>query len=161
MDETTERHALDATAHRILELLQADGRMSTAEIGRRLGMAQSAIHERIRKLEDAGVIQGYAARIDPAALGLGLLAFVLVRTGGPAAARRAGQALSGLDAVQEVHHVAGEDCLLVKVRARSTDDLWDLFNGPVAAIEGIAGKRTTIVLRTDKESAELPLNRTR
>jgi Lrp/AsnC family leucine-responsive transcriptional regulator len=142
---------------KILELLQEDARIANAEIARRVGMAPSAILERIRKLEARGVLAGYAARIDPHALGLGLLAFVFVRAEGRVWESTAAERLAGIPGVQEVHHIAGEDCYLVKVRAADTEDLGRLLRERFAAVANVRSTRTTVVLATVKESARLPL----
>ncbi|MCK6446922.1 MAG: Lrp/AsnC family transcriptional regulator [Planctomycetes bacterium] len=148
---------LDDVDRRILALLQKNGRISNADIARELDMAPSAILERVRKLEGRGVIQGYEARLSPKRLGLGLSAFVFVRAeerDGPSAT---GELLAAIPEVQEVHQVAGEDCYLLKLRARDTDDLARLLNERLKSIPTIRGTRTTIVLGTLKETAVLPL----
>ena len=141
----------------VLSILQDDARTSNAEIARRVGMAPSAIFERIRKLEERGVIQGYTARIDPHALGLGLLAFVFVRAEEGVGAPQTEQSLAALPEVQEVHHVAGEDCFLVKVRLANTAALGRLLRDGFGAISTIRSTRSTIVLETVKETSHLPL----
>ncbi|HST89014.1 MAG TPA: Lrp/AsnC family transcriptional regulator [Ktedonobacterales bacterium] len=141
----------------IVNILQHDARTSNADIARRLEMAPSAIFERIRKLEARGVLRGYEARVNPDALCLGLLAFVFVRADEPLGSSTAGQALAALPEVQEVHHVAGEDCYLVKVRVADTTALGHLLRDTFAAIPAIRSTRTTIVLSTLKESALLPV----
>lgn len=148
----------DAVDRRILSLLQENARISNAEIARVLDMAPSAILERIRKLEQRGVVLGYEARIAPRAVGLGLTAFVFVRSDEAAGAERTGRALTEVPEVQEVHHVAGEDCYLVKVRAADTDDLARILRERLAAIPQLRATRTTICLGTLKESAQLPLS---
>ena len=147
----------DAIDLRILSLLQANARIANAEIARLLDMAPSAILERIRKLEQKGALLGYEARIAPRAIGLGLTAFVFVRTDEAAGAISTGKALAELPEVQEVHHVAGEDCYLVKVRARDTDDLARILRERFQAIPQLRSTRTTICLGTLKETAQLPL----
>lgn len=150
---------IDDTDAKILAILQQDARTSNADIARQLGMAPSAIFERIRKLEARGVIAGYTARLNPRALNRGLLAFVFVR-----ASERLGQLASAaaqiaaIPEVQEVHHVAGEDCYLVKLRVADTEALSRLLQERFGAIEAITSTRTTIVLSTVKESAALPLS---
>ncbi len=114
---------LDATDLAILDLLQANARISNADIARKLGMAPSAILDRIRKLEQRGVVQGYTASIDAGAVGLGLTAFILVRTEERVGSGAIGQALARIPEVQELHHVAGEDCYLAKVRVADTEGL--------------------------------------
>ena len=141
-------------------ILQADGRISNAEIARRVGMAPSAILERIRKLEDRGFIAGYAARLDPAAIGKGLLAFVFVQTEERIWQNETGVALAEIPEVLEVHHVAGEDCFFVKVRTRDTESLGRLLRERFGSISSIRATRTTIVLETIKETASLPVYET-
>jgi Lrp/AsnC family leucine-responsive transcriptional regulator len=141
----------------ILSLVQSNARISNAEIARQVGMAPSAILERLRKLEARGVVRGYETRLDPHPLGLGLLAFVFVRSDerlndGETAAR-----LAEIPEAQEVHHVAGEDCYLVKVRAADPEALGRLLRERFGSIPSVRSTRTTIVLGTVKESGQLPL----
>jgi Lrp/AsnC family leucine-responsive transcriptional regulator len=147
---------IDANDLEILNILQQNARTSNAEVARRLGMAPSAILERIRKLEARGVIAGYQARIDPAALDLGLLAFVSVRSDAATGEIDLGGRLAELPEVQEVHHIAGEDCFLVKVRTADAKSLGRLLREGIGGL-GSVRTRTTIVLETLYESARLPL----
>jgi Lrp/AsnC family leucine-responsive transcriptional regulator len=141
---------------RILTIIQKDARISNAEIARQVGMAPSAIFERIRKLEAQGVIQGYETRLSPRALDLRLLAFVFVRTskmdGGDTE-----EILADIPGVQEVHHVAGEDCYLLKVRVADTEALGQLLRERIHTLQSVTSTRSTIVLHTVKETAELPI----
>jgi Lrp/AsnC family leucine-responsive transcriptional regulator len=148
---------LDPTDIAILQRLQTNARISNADVARQLDMAPSAILDRIRKLEQRGVIQGYTARIEPAAVGLGLTAFILVRTEERVGAGTIGQALARIPEVLEVHHVAGEDCYLVKVRVRDTAGLSRLLRERFGRLKGVRNTRSTIVLSTVKESQALPL----
>lgn len=147
--------SIDQVDREILRLLQENARIPNAEIARRVGLAPTAIFQRIRKLEDGGVIRGYTAQIDPEALGLPLTAFVQVRTGEAARAQQITPALVELPEVQEVHRVVGEDCYMVKVRARSPEDLAHLLDERLQTIPGVASTRTTIVLTTAKETQSL------
>lgn len=147
----------DATDLAILQLLQANARTSNADIARRLDMAPSTILDRIRKLEQKGIIQGYTARIAPGAVGLGLTAFILVRTEERVGLGTIGQALARVPEVLEVHHVAGEDCYLVKVRVPDTAALSRLLHERFGRLKGVRNTRSTIVLATVKEGAPLPL----
>lgn len=142
---------------KILAILQENSRTSNAEIARQVGMAPSAVFERIRKLETQGVIRGYEARLHPQALGLGLLAFVFVRTD-DRGSMVTGQKLALIPGVQEVHDIAGEDCYLVKVRAENTEALGRLLRDHFGTIPSLRSTRTTIVLSTAKETAQLPLS---
>lgn len=124
---------------------------------RPVGLAPSAVHERVRKLEERGVTGGYAAQIDPKAANLGLLAFIFVRSDETVGEDETARILAELPEVQEVHHVAGEDCFLVKVRTRDTDALGALLRDRVKSIPAVRATRITIVLETIKETATLPL----
>lgn len=149
-------HRLDETDRRILALLQDNARISNAELSRQVGLAASAVFERVRKLEQRGVLQAYAARVDPKALDHGLLAFVFVRLETGVNRRTAGEELARIEGVQEVHHIAGEDCFVVKVRARDTDTLGALLEDSFHATPGVEATRTTIVLGTVAEHTRVP-----
>ena len=149
---------IDEMDVRIVEILQQNARTPNAEIARQVGMAPSAILERIRKLEQRGVIQGYEARIDPAALGLGMLAYVAVRTDERVGDECAGERLARIPEVQEVHHVAGEDCYLLKVRVKDAKALGRLLQERIKAVEPVRATRTTVVLDTLRETSLLPLH---
>ena len=148
---------LDAIDRAILGHLQQNARTSNADIARQLDMAPSAILDRIRKLEQKGVIQGYTTRIDAHAVGLGLTAFILVRTEERVGSGTIGEALARLPEVLELHHVAGEDCYLVKVRMPDTEALSRLLRDKVGRLKGVRSTRSTIVLSTVKEGGDLPL----
>ncbi|HEX5159082.1 MAG TPA: Lrp/AsnC family transcriptional regulator [Ktedonobacterales bacterium] len=148
---------IDDIDGKILSILQNDARTSNAEIARRLAMAPSAILERIRKLETRGLIDGYEARLNPKALDMGLLAFIYVRADERIGSRVIGDELAAFPEVQEVHHIAGEDCYLLKVRVADTNALSDLLRQRLGPIDAIRSTRTTIVLSTIKETAQIPL----
>ena len=148
---------IDATDAKILTILQENARTSNAEIARQVDLAPSAVFERIRKLEERGVIEGYTARVNPNTVGLPLLAFIFVRDEERPGDERTSQRVSEIPEVLEVHHVAGEDCLLVKVRTTDTDSLGKLLRDKLGRIPTIVTTRTTIVLGTVKESSQLPL----
>jgi Lrp/AsnC family leucine-responsive transcriptional regulator len=147
---------IDDTDRQILTILQGNARISNAEIARQVGMAPSAILERIRRLEARGVIQGYETRINPEALGLGLLAFVYVRSSDFAGETRTADLLGAFPEVQEVHHIAGEDCFLVKVRVRDAKTLGRLLRS-FSKTGAVSSTRTTIVLETVHENGRLSL----
>ncbi len=150
---------IDDIDDRILNILQHDARTSNAEIARQLEMAPSGILERIRKLEARGFIQGYTARLNPELLDLDLLAFIYVRADEAINSVNTGEALAQLPEVQEVHHMAGGDCYLVKVRVANTKALGHLLRERFGTIGTIRSTRTTIVLSTLKESGELTFHR--
>ena len=148
---------IDDIDRQILTLLQENARTSNAEIARTVGMAPSAIFERIRKLEDRGIIQGYTARLDGRALGYGLVAFVSLKAGEMGRSAEILARLSVISEVQEVHLIIGDDCFLVKVRVPDTDALARLLQDELQSIDGVGSTKTTIVLRTAKEGQALPL----
>ncbi len=148
---------IDDIDREILTIVQDSARTHNAEIARQVGMAPSAVLERVRKLERRGVIEGYAARLSPRAMGLDLLAFVFVKTDETLGHHGTGEQLAAIPEVQEVHHVAGEDCYLIKVRARSPEALGQLLRGKLGRIPSVVSTRSTIVLETVKESGLLPL----
>jgi Lrp/AsnC family leucine-responsive transcriptional regulator len=154
---------LDEKDARILEILQKDGRTSNVELARAVELTPSATLERVRKLEERGIIKGYTAIVDPHALELGLLAFVFMRVDDRddvlGRADSTAETLSALPSVLELHHLAGEDCFLVKVRARDTDDLYRILQYEFGRFKGITRTRTTIVLKTVKENGVLAVGR--
>lgn len=148
---------LDATDLRILDILQQDARTSNAEIARQIALAPSAVFQRIRKLEESRVIRGYHARVDPAAMDLGLLAFVAVQTTEGARAGETAELLAAIPEVVEVHRVVGDDCFLLKVRVRDTAALGALLDEQIQPLAPVASTRTTIVLSSSKDGTALPM----
>jgi Lrp/AsnC family transcriptional regulator, leucine-responsive regulatory protein len=146
---------LDDKDVEIPNFIQENARETQAEIARAGGLAPSAVLERIRKLEAKGVIRGYTALLDPRALDQGLLAFVSVRSEEAPGDNSAARGLADCPGVLEVHHVAGEDCYLIKVRARDAEHLGQLLRTRLGRVPGVRSTRTTIVLETVKESSRL------
>ncbi len=142
---------LDDTDRRIIRLLHRDARIANAAIARDVGLAPSAVFQRIKKLEAAGVIRGYHADLDPSSLGQGLLAFVTVRTGEGARARETAAMLAAVPGVVEVHRVVGDDCFFLKARVKDTEALGRLLDERIQPLPPVASTRTTIVLCTSKE----------
>jgi Lrp/AsnC family transcriptional regulator, leucine-responsive regulatory protein len=149
---------LDAIDRRLLDILQKDGRTSNADLARAVKMAPSAVFERVRRLERDGVIKGYGAQLDPRALECSLLAFVLVRTDERTGENIAGAELARVPEVLEVHHVAGQDSYLAKVRVRDPESLGRLLRERFGAIPGVRSTMSTIALETLKEHWSLPLD---
>lgn len=125
----------DATDWRILEVLQREGRASFAELARAVSMSASAVTERVRRLEEAGVIQGYAAVVDPERLGLPILAFVRLRY--PTGNYKPFHDLVAVTPeILEAHHVTGDDCFVIKVAARSMRHLEEV-SGKIGALGSV------------------------
>ena len=147
---------MDETDLTILSLLQPNSFLTNIELGKKIGLAPSAILERIKKLEQKGIIEGYPTRIKPEALELTLLAFIFIKTSeGPGNAAVAKQ-LAKLPEVLELHHIAGEDCYIVKVRTKNPQSLIHLMREKFK-IPNLLSTKTTIVLETLKESNQLPI----
>lgn len=143
---------LDSTDLRILELMQDNARISNANLARELNMAASAILERVKKLEQKKVIIQYTTQINPDAIQQKLLAFIFIRSAeGFTCSSETAQALSKIPEVQEVHHIAGEDCFLIKIRTTDSASLMYLMRNSLQKIPNIASTKTTIVLETVKE----------
>jgi len=147
---------LDSTDLQILELIQRNARISNADLARELKMAPSAVLERVKKLENKKIITGYVTQIDPAAVQQKLLAFIFIKLeGGFNTDTKTAEAISKIPEVQEVHHVAGEDCFLIKVRTEDSASLMKLMRNSLKKIPNIASTKTTIVLETVKEEPGL------
>jgi Lrp/AsnC family leucine-responsive transcriptional regulator len=153
------QRTIDELDARILEILQENARVTQADIAKTVGLAPSAVLERIRKLEAKGVIREYVAAIDPHVAELPLLAFVSVRTSEYGPEQPSAKALAEIPEVLEVHHVAGDDCYLLKVRARDAEHLGQLLRQQIATVPHVTSTRTTIVLGTSKETIRIPLGR--
>jgi Lrp/AsnC family transcriptional regulator, leucine-responsive regulatory protein len=148
---------IDAIDAAILSILQENARASNVAVGRRVGLVPSAVFERIRKLERSGTIRGYEPRLNAAAVGVPLLAFVFVHANEKIGGLDTGKRIARFPEVQEVHQVAGEDCYLVKVRVADTEALGRLLRDSFGSLPAIRSTRTTIVLSSVKESAQVPL----
>jgi Lrp/AsnC family transcriptional regulator, leucine-responsive regulatory protein len=140
---------MDETNRKILALLAGDGRLSFTEIAKHTGLSVSAVQQRVRRLEQGGVIRGYSAVINPSAAGLPLTAFVSIKPFDPAAPDDAPDRLAHLAAIEACHSVAGEENYILKVRVASPSALEDLLQ-EIRAAAGVS-TRTTIVLSTPFE----------
>ena len=146
---------MDAKDVKILNILQKNARTPNAEIARQLAMAPSGVLERIRKLEERGIITGYEARLNAEAVGLGLVAFVFVKTDDPVGRNATTKQIAKIPEAQEVHDIAGEDCHLVKLRVRDTRHLKEVLQEYFGKMKSVRSTRTTIVLETIKDSGKM------
>lgn len=149
--------AIDPIDKKILMILQTNSKTSNADIAREVGMAPSAVFERIKKLEEKGVIKSYNAHLNAKLVGQGLLAFVLVRTESKQTEVSTGKLLAELPEVLEAHHIAGEDCYLLKVRTEDTESLGHLLEDTFRQIGSVISTKTTIVLNTIKETNQIKI----
>ena len=146
--------ALDDLDRQILQLLAEDGRKSYADLARDTGLSTSAVHQRVRRLEQRGAIGGYAARVDPVAAGLPLAAFVSILPIDPAAPDDAPDRLRHLTAIEACHSVAGTESYILQVRVAGPADLEQLLQD-IRAAAGVS-TRTTVVLSTPWEGRMPP-----
>jgi Lrp/AsnC family transcriptional regulator, leucine-responsive regulatory protein len=146
---------LDKTDLHILRLMQENARISNADLARVLGMAPSGVLERVKKLEQKGVIQQYTTRINPNAVHQKMLAFIFIKANDLPGFTDTAAQLAGIPEVQEVHHIAGDDCYLVKVRTYDSASLVALMRSHFSKIPNLVSIRTTIVLETVKEQQQL------
>lgn len=150
-------YVIDALDRKILIALQQNARISNADIARMVGKAPSAVLQRIRRLEQRGVIEGYEAKINSKALGLGLTAFIQVLADEQVGSTRGGEELAEVPGVQEVHYCAGRDAYLVKVRVADTEGLARMI-AKIGELRIARDTNSTIVMRTIKETLSLPLD---
>jgi Lrp/AsnC family leucine-responsive transcriptional regulator len=143
-------HRVEQIDRAIVAALTADGRLSYTDLAEKVGLSVSAAHQRVRRLEQRGVIKGYAARIDYTALDLPLTAFVAIRPLDLSQADDAPDRLKGLPEIEACYSVAGDDFYLLLVRVASPGDLERLLQEIRAAAN--VTTRTTIVLSTPYEN---------
>ena len=149
---------MDSIDYKAIAVLQASGRESWAKLGEALGMTAPAAAERVRKLEEGGVIRGYAALVDAESVGAALTAFVAVTLDRPEHRKAFLKRVGKLAEVQECHRVAGDDDYLLKVRCRGPRDLDRVISDELKSVAGVGRTRTTVVLNTAKETPILPLS---
>jgi len=135
---------------RILTLLATDGRMSFTDLGKATGLSTSAVHQRVKRLEQRGLIKGYGATIDYDQVGMPLTAFISIRPIDPSQPDDSPERLSGISEIESCWSVAGDESYILKIRVATPADLEDLL-ARVRAAANVA-TRTTIVLSTPYES---------
>ncbi len=129
----------------LLAELQRDATQAYAALGRAVGLSAGAAHDRVRKLRERGVIRHTTVDVDPAALGRGVLAFVMIESS--AWLGDASESFAAVPEIQEAHVIAGTASVLVKVRTATTEQLQDVLRR-LYAIDGVSGTRATVVLET-------------
>lgn len=142
--------AVEELDRQIVELLMADGRMSYTDLGKATGLSTSAVHQRVRRLEQRGVIRGYAAIVDAEAVGLPLTAFISVKPFDPSAPDDIPDRLADVPEIEACHSVAGEENYILKVRVGTPGELEHLLTR-IRTLSGVS-TRTTVVLSTPYES---------
>jgi Lrp/AsnC family leucine-responsive transcriptional regulator len=152
---------MDDVDLRIVDALQRNARTTQSELAKAVGLSQPAVADRIRKLEERAVITGYFARVDAAALGMDITAFIGVGIEHPKHFEGFTKKVHGLDEVLECHRVAGEDSYLLKVKTRNTRSLDRLLVEVLRTIPGVTRTHTTIVLAPVKEETYVHAHATR
>ncbi len=147
--------AMEDLDRRIIGLLSQDGRMSFTDLGKVTGLSTSAVHQRVRRLEERGVIQGYRAVVDQEALGMPLLAFISVTPLDSAAPDAVPDRLRDIAELEACHSVAGEESYILKARVATPGDLEDLLARVRSG--GNVSTRTTVVLSTPWEERPSPV----
>jgi len=150
---------IDPIDARILDVLQRDGRRSYAEIGAAVGMSGPSAHERVKKLEARGILRGTMAEVDPAAVGLGVLAFMWIAQAPGSIADDISDEFAAIPEVEACHRIAGEADYLLKVRAADTADLERVVRR-VQSTRHVYRTETDVVFSTPFERRPLPILRT-
>ena len=149
---------MDAVDAKILELLQRDSHLTQARIAREVGLSQPSVADRIRKLEEARVITGYAARVDPKKLGKDITAFISVDIDHPRHFEGFARRVMSLDEILECHRVAGAESYVLKVRTGDTGALDRLLVERLRTVPGVTRTHTTIVLASVKEETRISVD---
>lgn len=148
---------LDAIDRQVLAELQDDAKLSLKDLGERVGLAAPSVLERVKKLEQAGIITGYHAMVDARAVGLDVGAFIGVAVRSPAAVTTVLGWVEDEPQILECHHVTGGYTLLLKAKTRNIRAL-DLLIGRIRSIEGVKSTETMVVLSTHTERVNLALD---
>ena len=147
---------LDETDRAILRILQEDARTPFSEVARRIDMSSATVHDRVGQMEDAGVIEGYHAELDPKAVGYGVNAFVGLRVE-QGREEDALKRLRDIDGVSEIHLTTGEWDVMLRIVAADTDSLRELMFEEIAGMDGFSRSQTMIILGTDYNADGLPI----
>lgn len=149
---------MDTSDTKIIQQLMNYARTTWAELGSILGLSAPGAADRVRKLEEKGVIKGYSALIDHEAVGLNLAALIAVYLDRPQHRQYFLARIQAMPEVLECHHIAGDEDYLLKIRCRNTRDLERIISDEIKSIDGVIKTRTTIILATVKETPILPLS---
>jgi DNA-binding Lrp family transcriptional regulator len=139
---------LDKKDFALLDALQQDASRRLEDLAKMVQLAPSSVHDRLRRLQRAGLIQSWTIKVDAAALGLGVLAYVAIAT--TRSCIEMWQDFEGIAGIEECHSIAGEFCVLLKVRVAGTSELLDVIDR-VKHVAGVERTETTIVLKTQFE----------
>lgn len=147
---------LDDTDRAILRQLQHNARTPFSEIARQIDMSSATVHDRVNRMEEAGVIEGYHTRVNPKAIGLGISALVGLRVE-QGREQDTLERLTDIEGVQEVHLTTGEWDVMMRVYADDADALRELMFDRIAQMDGFSRSQTMVILGTTYDSQELPM----
>ena len=148
---------MDEIDIKILQQLMVQGRITWSELASLLQLSAPATADRVRRLEEKGIIQSYAALVNPELIGCSITAFIAITLDRPAHQQGFLDLVNQLPEIQECHHVTGDDDYLLKVRCASTRSLEALISNQIKGLPGILRTRTTLALSTVKETPVLPI----
>jgi Lrp/AsnC family leucine-responsive transcriptional regulator len=154
MKSGNEAHELDSIDLQILSILQEHGRISHVKLGEQVGLSAPSVIERVKKLEDSGIISGYHASVDARRLGRDVTAFIGVSISHPKTIALFEETIDLLEDVLECHHVTGEHTVLLKIKTANTSSLEKLIR-TIRLIEGVARTETMVVLSTHTERTQI------
>jgi Lrp/AsnC family leucine-responsive transcriptional regulator len=149
---------IDKIDRKILAIIQKNNKTSYAEIGKQVGMAASAIFDRMRKLEKRGVVIGHEARLDNKAVNMSFKSYVSVELENTSLVEDTAKKLAAIDNVLEVHFISGSDSLLLKVVAKDIREFSDILAKKIAIVSNIKKTSSNVILETLKETSILPLS---
>ncbi|MFZ5643584.1 MAG: Lrp/AsnC family transcriptional regulator [Bacillota bacterium] len=141
----------------IIRRIMDQGRITWSELGSILGLSAPAAAERVRKLEEKGIIKGYSAQVDPEAVGCGLTAFISLTLERPEHRSDFLKAVGEMSEVLECHHITGDEDYLLKIRCPGIKSLEYIVSRNLKGIAGVTKTRTTVVLSTVKETTAMPI----
>jgi len=150
---------MDRTDRKILVALQAEGRITNAELAQRVGLSPPSVLERVKKLERAGVIRRYAALVEPALIGMRCFTYVEVSLSrhGNEAVQRFVRQITSMDEVLECHHITGDADFLLKIATRDIPAYEELILNRLTALPDVQNLKTLVVLSTMKHETSLPI----
>jgi len=149
---------IDEIGLKILQILQQKARVPNVEVARQVNMAPSAVLERIRKLEKQGLIDGYEVILNPRCFNREMVAFVLVYIEKSCQAEETGSILAQIPEVQEIHFISGSDSFLLKMRVSGKEALFTTLSVKISSIPSVTRTETNVVMKTYKESSQIPLD---
>ena len=150
---------LDLIDHKVLEILQNDGKITNAQLSKEIGLSPAPTLERVKKLETSGIIESYHAKIDRDKVGLGVMTFVQVSLSGhrKAVTESFVEKITTVPEIIECHHVTGSCDFLLKVIAKDISSYQKLMVSTINEIEEVANTQTMVILSTMKDTKVLPI----